>query len=158
MRVAALVSSAVLLIACAKTEEKAADTAVTPAAAPAPAPAPPPALSLSSLAGKWTQTAKAEGTDSVLVTGEVNATADPAGWTMTFPGRQPIPMKVSTDADSLIVDAGPYDSILRKGVKVTTHGVYRMQGDKLVGKTIAHYTVSTADSVRRIDSELTRKP
>ena len=157
MRVAALVSSTVLLIACAKTEEKPADTATT-AAAPAPAPAPAPALSLATLAGKWTQTAKAEGTDSVLVTGEVNATADPAGWTMNFTGRPPIPMKVSTDADSLIVDAGPYESVLRKGVNVTTHGVYRMQGDKLVGKTVAHYSVTTADSVRRIDSELTRKP
>jgi hypothetical protein len=157
MRVAALLSSAVLLIACAKTEEKPADTA-TAAAAPAPAPAPAPALSLASLAGKWTQVAKAEGTDSVLVTGELNATADASGWTMSLPGRPNIPLTVKADGDSVIVDAGPFESVLRKGVQVTNHGVYRMQGDKLVGKTIAHYSVKTADSVRRIDSEFTRKP
>jgi len=157
MRVVPLLSCAVLLIACAKTEEKSADTA-TPAAAPAPAPAPAPALSLANLTGKWTQVAKAEGTDSVLVTGEINATADPAGWTMSLPGRPNIPMKVTVDGDSLITDAGPYESVLRKGVQVTTHGVARMQGDKLVGKTVAHYTVKTADSVRRLDIEMTRKP
>ena len=159
MRVAAFISSAVLLIACAKTGERPADTAASaaPAAAPAPPPATP-ALSLSTLTGKWTQVAKAEGTDSVLVTAEVNATADPAGWTISLPGRPNIPLKVSAEGDSIVTDAGPYESVLRKGVQVTTHGVLRMQGDKLVGKTVAHYTVKTADSVRRLDIEMTRKP
>ena len=89
---------------------------------------------------------------------ELNATADASGWTMSLPGRPNIPLTVKADGDSVIVDSGPFESVLRKGVQVTNHGVYRMQGDKLVGKTIAHYSVKTADSVRRIDSEFTRKP
>jgi len=157
MRVLAVTASAVLLVGCAKTEKP--PVADSPAATPAAAaPAPPPALSLASLAGKWTQQTSREGSDSVLVTSTVVATADPAGWTMTLPGRPTVPMKVTVDGDSLIVSSGPFESVLRKGVQVTTNGVLRMQGDKLVGLTIAHYKTAGADSVARLPTELTRAP
>ena len=41
--------------------------------------------------------------------------------------------------DSIITDAGPYESVLRKGVQVNTRVVSRLRGDKLVGTTTAHY-------------------
>jgi hypothetical protein len=158
MRVTALFPCAVLLIACAKTEEKPPtdSAAVAPAAAPAPAPAP--ALSLASLAGKWSQTTRDEKTDSLLVTSEVTAAADPAAWTITLPNRPTMPLRVRVDGDSIMTASGPYESVLRKGVQVTTESVIRMQGDKLVGMTIAHYQNAGADSVRRLKTELTRKP
>lgn len=153
------IACAVLLVACARTEPKpAADSPVaTPAAAPAAAPAPAP-IALASLAGKWTQRTRLENTDSVIVTSTVDATADPSGWKLTLPGRPAVPMKVTADGDSLIVSSGPYESVLRKGVQVTTTGSLHMQGDKLVGPTVAHYKTTGADSVVRLTTELTRAP
>jgi hypothetical protein len=158
MRVAALLAPAVLLlVACAKTEEKpTTDSAATAAAAPAVAPAP--GISLATLAGNWTQVARDAKTDSVLVTSQVTGTADPAGWTITLPNRPAMPLKVTVDGDSLLVSSGPYESVLRKGVQVTTNGVLRLQGDKLVGTTVAHYANAGADSVRNLKIEMTRKP
>lgn len=154
------VSRFALLLALAgcSTKEKAPEA--TPAAEPAvaPAPAPPPAFSLADAAGKWTYVAKTPTGDTVLVTAELNATADAAGWTIAFPGRKPIPMTVTVSGDSAITKAGPYPSVLRKGVTVTTEGVVRMSGGKMVGTSTAHYSVKTADSVRALVIEATRKP
>ena len=153
MRATAFVSCAVLVVACARSEEKATDSA---AAQPAAAPAPAPALSLATLAGKWTQVARAENSDSVLVTAEVNATADPAGWTLKLPGRPVVPLRVTVDGDSIITGSGPYESVLRKGVQVTTDGVLRLKDGKLVGPTRAHYKSAGADSVVLLRIEMTR--
>src|SRR5688572_16218521 len=81
MRSTALLCCTLLLVACGGEETPAADTA---AVAPAPAPAPA-ALSLSELAGNWTQTVRNETSDSILVTAPVVATADTTGWTVTLP-------------------------------------------------------------------------
>ena len=147
------------LVGCG-TKEKAPEAmpAAQPAVAPAPAPAPPPAFSLADAAGKWTYVAKTPTGDTVLVTAELNATADAAGWTIAFPGRKPIPMTVTVSGDSAMTKAGPYPSVLRKGVTVTTEGVVRMSGGKMVGTSTAHYSVKTADSVRALVIEATRKP
>jgi hypothetical protein len=56
-----------------------------------------------------------------------------------------------------VADAGPYESVLRKRLKVTTHSVFRLQEGKLVGTTAAHYTTKGADSVRNLRSEGTRE-
>ena len=67
-----------------------------------------------------------------------------------------MPVKVTADADSLMVSSGPYESVLRKGVQVTTQGVLRLVDGKLVGMTIARYSPAGADSVVRLRTELTR--
>ena len=154
MRTAALFASAALVFAACSRGEEAAKTdssAAAPAAAPAPA-----TLSLADLTGKWSQETRAETGDSVLVRSEVNATADPAGWTITLPGRPPMPMKVTASGDSLISSTGPYESVLRKGVQVMTESVSRMQDGKLVGITTAHYKTAGADSVVRLRTTMTR--
>jgi hypothetical protein len=43
-------------------------------------------------------------------------------------------------------------------VKVTTTSVYRLQGDKLVGTTVAHYQTKGADSVLHLQSMGTKGP
>ena len=151
-RFAIICCCAAAVVGCAKTETKA------PAASQAPPP--PPALSLADVAGKWTVRGMNEARDSTLVTYQLNATADTSGWTITFPNRkQPIPARVAAVAgDSLVIEAGPYESVLRKGVQVTTHGVLRLQNGKLVGLTVAHYKTAKPDSVRRIPMEGTRLP
>ena len=162
MRASAVFSCAILLIACAKKEQKAPDTtaAAAPAAAPAPAPAPAPAatLSLADLAGKWTGPTRPENSDSVLLVATITATADTAGWTLTLPKRPPIPLHVSVSGDSLLFSNGPYESVLRKGVQVTNTGALHKQGDKLVGINVAHYKTGGADSVRRLRMELAKQP
>lgn len=145
------------LVACS-TKEKAPEAAPAVAPAAAPAASAPAAFSLADAAGKWTYVARSATTDSVLVTAELNATADGKGWTITFPKRQPLPMTVTIGGDSAITSAGPYESVLRKGVTVTTDGVLRMSGGKLVGTSKAHYSVKTADSVRALIVEATRMP
>jgi hypothetical protein len=158
-------SSVAALIGCRKSDRAAADTAAAGAAAAAGAPATVaeggktvPSLSLSDVAGKWTVRAMNEAGDSTLVTYVLNATPNPSGWTIKFPNRPPIAVHVAVSGDSIITDAGPYPSVLRKGVQVTTHGVSRLRGGKLVGTTVAHYTTSGPDSVRRVRTEGTRAP
>ena len=158
MRSLAIVALAGLfVVGCAK-KDKPADTV---AAAPAPAPAPPPpaAITLADVAGTWNVVAKNVAGDSTLVTYIMVAKPDTTGWTMTFPKRPPVAVKVlSVAGDSVVIHAGPYPSALRKGVQVTTHSVLRLQDGKLVGTTKANYNVKTADSVLMIKSEGTKAP
>lgn len=96
------------------------------------------------------------GTDTTPTTFVLTATGNTSGWTITFPGRKPIAEKVTVAGDSLIVEAGPYPSVRRKGVTVTTNGVLRLQGGSLVGSNTAHYKVKTADSVLTLNTTGTR--
>jgi len=153
-RFAILCCCAAALISCAKTENKA------PASATPATPPPPPPISLADVAGKWTVKAMNEARDSTLVTYQLTATADTSGWSILFPNRkQPVPVHVAAVAgDSIVIDAGPYASVLRRGVQVSTHGVFRLQNGNMVGTTVAHYRTTHPDSVRNIVTEGTRMP
>jgi len=130
-------------------------TAATPVAA---APAPPAPVSLASVAGTWNMRTMAAGSDSVLVSYQMVATADSTGWAFHFPKRDPVAIRVLAVAgDSIVTEAGPYQSVLRNGAKVTTNSVLRLQDGKLVGTTVAHYTAGP-DSVRNLRAEGTRAP
>jgi hypothetical protein len=153
MRRFALLSAVVLFVACTKSETPATDTAaMAPAAAPAaPAPAP---MSMASLAGKYKVTGKNEAGDTTLLTYVLDA-SDSTKWTIQFTDRkEPVAQRlVSADGDSIVLEAGPYASALRKGVMVTTRTVYHVQDGKLIGRTVAHYNVKGPDSVRVVLSE-----
>ena len=147
---------AVALVACGKSEPKpAAETLGAGAAAPMPTAA----LSLGDIAGTWTMRTMMEGKDSALVTYTMVATADPAGWVINFPNRKPLPIRVVAVAgDSVVTESGPYESVLRKGVQVTTRTVSRLRDGHLVGSTVAHYKTTGADSVLNLRAEGTRAP
>lgn len=153
MRRLILVLSLTSLAACAKKEAPAPLPPEPPAAPPAPAP-----ISLGAVAGTWNFKTMAADNDSVLVTYTVVATADTSGWTLTFPKRKPITLKVSVSGDSVMTVSPQYESMLRKGVKVMTNGSLHLVGDKLVGTTVAHYSVTGPDSVRTLRTEGTRAP
>lgn len=157
MRQYALLLSAVALVACAKSDTPADTTAAASAAVTPPPPAP---LTPADVAGTWTVSGKNEAGDSTLVTYELMATADTTGWTITFPGRQPVPMRVVAVAgDSIVVEAGPFPSVLRRGTQVrSSRGAFRMVDGKLVGSTTTRYNTKRADSVLMIRTEGTRKP
>jgi hypothetical protein len=150
MRRLAFALGAAALIGCAKTE-------TPPAEPPAPPPAPP-AINLADLAGTWTVVVKGEGSDSTLVTYPMTATASETGWMVTLPNRPPMALQVTASGDSIMTSLGPFESVLRKGVQVTTQGVLRLQDGKLVGPTVAHYKTAVADSVTRLRTEATRTP
>ena len=114
-----------------------------------PAPRP---ISVHDVVGRWAMQVMLTSGDSTLVTHEMDVTPDLKGWTITFPNRAPIPIRVVTMAgDSIVTEAGPYESVLRAGgVQVTTRGVYRVRRGRLVGTTVAHYATTRPDSVLRV--------
>jgi hypothetical protein len=94
--------------------------------------------------------------DTSATTYVLTATNNTSGWTITFPGRAPIPAKVSVDGDSIMLSAGPFQSVRRKGVQVTTYSVSRLQNGSLVGSTTAHYKTKAADSVLMLNTQGTK--
>jgi hypothetical protein len=138
-----IIGCAVLtLAACAKSQDESQAAATATAAQPA-------RVSLSALAGRWHVRGYNAAGDS-LVSYELNATADTTGWTIVFTGRPPIPVHVAAVGSQVTLAAGPYASVLRPGVQVRTQGTAHLDGDSLVGITIAHYSTTGPDSVLRI--------
>ena len=120
--------------------------------------APSPTISLADVAGKWKlrSTDQAGGTP---VETELVATGDTSGWMMTAPNRKPIPVRVvAVEGDSVVTESGPFESLIRKGMQVTTRSVNRLEGGKLVGTIEARYTTKSGDSVVYRRSEGTRAP
>jgi hypothetical protein len=154
----AVLLGAAVLAGCAKKDDAAVDTTADTAAVTTAPPAPTP-VNLADVAGKWNVRAvPTSGTDTTPTNSVITATSTTSGWTITFPGRQPVPMRVSVDADSIMTEAGPYQSVRRRGVQVTTNGVMRLEGGSLVGRTTAHFKVTTPDSVLVLTTTGTRAP
>ncbi len=149
MRRLSLVVAILAFAACGPKEEPAADTSA--------AATPPPGISLSDVAGTWTARVMRQDSDSVILTYDFVASADPTAWTITFPSRPPVAVRPMADGDSIIISAGPYESALRKGVQVSTNGVLRLVNGELHGTTTAHYDVKTADSVSTFRTVATKK-
>jgi hypothetical protein len=158
MRRTAILLTAVVLAACAKKDETlmGAPTNAPPTAPVAPtAPAP---IDLSKVAGTWAMKTTAVGSDSVLTTSIMIATADTAGWTLTLPNRKPVALKVMVMGDSVMIVSPEYESVLRKGMKVFTSGSYHMVGDSMIGNVTAHYKTKDADSVKALRSAGMKAP
>jgi hypothetical protein len=99
-------------------------------------------IKLSDVTGKWAIKASVGPNDSVVVTSVMNATANPKTWTLTYPNRDPIPMRVvASGGDSIVTEVGPYPSMLMKGKTVTVlHTVGHYKGDSMTGWFEAHYS------------------
>ena len=154
MRVLSLSLTALLAAACTRPDAvPAADTtAVTqePAAA---------ALSLADIAGRWNVASTPEtGADTTPTLYTMTTTAGADGWTIEFVNRPGvIPMRnVMVDGDSVMTEAGPFESNRRAGVQVSTRSVMRLVDGRLVGTTRASYATTGADSVLLLRTEATR--
>jgi molybdopterin biosynthesis enzyme len=146
-----------LLVACARTEEEPAMDTAAGAADVATATA----ISLAEVAGRWDVTSTPEsGTDTSVTRYTLTATPEMTGWTITFANRpQAVPVRVvAVDGDSIVTEAGPFESVRRKGIQVTTRNVLRKQGDRLTGTTRARYQSSGADTVLTLRTEGMRAP
>lgn len=141
MRRVTLCCCAMIIVACTKSE--------TP---------PPDSTAGASFAGTWQVRGFNEAGDSI-VGYQLALTADTSAWTITLPNRPALPLRVVALAgDSVVTEAGPYESVLRPGVQVRTTAVLRLQGDTLVGSTVARYTTTGPDSVLLVRSKGTRVP
>ena len=152
----------VVAVACAKSGDKVADSsagAVTTDSANAMGAAPARTIALSDVAGTWHIVARpADGKDTTSTKVTLNATGDTTGWTMVMGNAKPVPVHVMVSGDSIVETSEPYPSARRKGVTVRTVGTFRLQDGKLVGTTVAHYDVKTADSVLILRTEGTKAP
>lgn len=115
-------------------------------------------ISLADVAGTWHNVSRpASGTDTTSTKTTINAKADTTGWTLVA-GNTTVPLHVRVDGDSILTTSEPYPSVRRKGTTVRTMSTYRLRDGKLVGTTVAHYAVKTADSVLVLNAEATRAP
>ena len=147
---------ALALVGCSRPADKPAETADAEATAMAdPAPA---AISLADFAGTWSVRSSLRNDPSKGVSYDLTATADTSGWSITFPNREPIPLRVvAVEGDSIVTEAGPFESQMRKGVQAHSRVVTRLQGDKVVGTVDVRYETSGPDSTAQLDLEGTRK-
>ena len=155
MRRLAFFCCAAILAGCGKPKvQPATDTT----AVAAPAPESRAAISLADIAGKWRLRSTDEAGGNV-VESDLTATADSLGWTVTRPNGKLVPVRiVAVGGDSIMTEAGPYESALRKGVPVRARMVLRLQEGKLVGTTEARYALKGGDSVAHRPTEATRAP
>jgi hypothetical protein len=105
--------------------------------------------------GTWDMRAvPTSGSDTTSTLYQVQA-AD-GNWTLMLPGRDPMTVQAVTDGDSIMVNNGPYESVRRAGVMVTTSSVFRVSGDQMTGNTVARYQGAGADSVLHLTVTGTR--
>ena len=149
MRFTALLGLAVLVTGCTRQD--------APSAADTMAIAPPAPASLAGMAGMWNVNVMREGSDSVATTYVLNTT-DTAAWTFTFPNRQPIPIRITgMSGDTVLSEAGPFESSVRPGVQTSNTIRTWREGDKLVGWVRARYDVAGPDTVIVFRTEGTRQ-
>lgn len=155
MRRYAFFCCAVIVVGCENADVQPPDdtTAVAPATPESRA-----AISLADIAGTWRLRTMDEAGGNV-VESELTATADTLGWTLTRPNGETVPVHVvAVGGDSVITEAGPYESALRSGIQVHSRMVLRLQENKLVGTTAARYVMSGGDSVAHRPTEGRRAP
>ena len=116
------------------------------------------AISLADLAGTWRLRTTDEAGGNA-VESELLATPDTSGWRLIRPNGETVPVRiVAVGGDSIVMEAGPYESALRSGIEVNSRIVLRLQGDRLVGTTAARYALTAGDSVAYRPTEGTRAP
>ncbi len=120
------------LAACGGGDHEADEGAMPAAAEPTAT-----AISLADVAGTWNMVSMA---DTLTVPYVMTATDTEMGWTVTFPGREPIPVQVElVDGDSVVTVTGPFESVLHAGEMVTSRNVMRLQDGMLTGNFTATY-------------------
>src|SRR5688572_18776573 len=116
------------LFSCTPAEEEATDETAADTTAVVEVPA----LALADVAGTWNfRSVPASGPDTTATEGQFEITTD--SFILHLPDRDPIVSVATVSGDSIVVDAGPYESVRRDGLMVSTHAVYRLVGDRLVG-------------------------
>ncbi len=94
--------------------------------------------------------------DSV-VTPWVLVSVDGKSWTLHFPNRDPVPVRVlASGGDSIVMEFGPYSSIMRPGQMVTVRSVGHVKGNEMTGTFESHF--AAGDVVRGKQTATCRQP
>ena len=128
MRFAVMLLGAAAVVACSPKEEATPDSA---AAVAAPAPA------VGDFAGTWQLATVLEGTPDT-VKSSIVLTAD-GGCNLVLPDRPNITCTTSMSGDSLVVQTGEYESILKKGVMTSVRSAAVMSGGMMHGHLVSSY-------------------
>src|SRR5438045_7990531 len=106
----ALCSCAVVLAGCAKKENAAVDTsgAMASSTTATTTTATSGAVKLADVAGKWNMRAVPMNGDTTATNYVLTATSNTSGWTITFPGRPPMPAKGNDERHRHTNAAGPF--------------------------------------------------
>ena len=106
-------------------------------------------IALADVAGTWNITGTlATAEEPTVVDYTVVATDNESGWTSSLPNRDPINLTIlAVEGDSIIFEAGPFESIIQEGVMVTTRTVLRLQDGMLVGTVVATYDTDPVQTV-----------
>ena len=100
----------------------------------------PAAQLLMDVAGTWHMRTMNLTGDNVLVTYDIVAKGQPSGWTLNLPDKVPIAMRVlEVSGDSIVTEAGPYASVLRENLVVTSRFVLQLREGSMEGILIAVY-------------------
>lgn len=152
-RTAIALLALVVAVACARTEQ--------PETEAATGDAPAGSITLADLAGTWQGTVSPTDGGAAVATTELTATAGETGWTMNVASASDpsitstTPLRVvAVEGDSVIVEAGPFPSVLRPGEQISTHSIYRLRDGRLVGTT--HVTYPSGEMVMLL-TEATRR-
>jgi hypothetical protein len=129
------------LIACGGTKEAPVDTTAAAAAAAMPA-----APTVASFAGTWQITTTLAGVEKPVQATLVGS-PDGATWTMSLEGRPNIPVTASIVGDSLVMVSAEYESVLRKGVMVTTRTASVLANGAMAGNMVATYKTPKGEDV-----------
>lgn len=123
-----------VLVGCGGVKETPKDTTTVAA----PAMAPPAAKTLAEFAGTWSSNATLVGVEKP-VPSTLTSSADGATWTISLEGRPNIAATASISGDSLVLQSAEYESVLRKGVMVTTRTATVMSNGAMTGNMEAIY-------------------
>jgi len=149
MRAVILLSTVCLtgFAATAVAQQPPAQPKPKPAAQQQPAPQKPAAQAAASakptVAGTWAMenTVKTAAGNDTVVTSLLTATADANGWVTHLAGRDAIPTRVvAMGGDSVVTEAGPFQSVVRPGQTVTTRETLHFKDDAAWGTIEARYS------------------
>jgi hypothetical protein len=101
-------------------------------------PPPPPPPTLADFAGRWNAVSYLEGVPDSVASSLI-ATGTAEGWQLLLPDRDPLPMQVWMQGDSLIAVSEQYPSILQKGVMVQLRNAGVLRDGEMVGTLLATY-------------------
>jgi hypothetical protein len=91
--------------------------------------------------GVWEGRSTVAPRDSVIATYTLTLTAEASGIRMKLPNRDPqTPRIIAAGADSVVTETGPYASVARPGLQVTTRTISHFRGDSLFGSFEARYS------------------
>ena len=99
--------------------------------------------------GRWNGRAMVGANDSVIIVFALTVAADGKSATMGFFNQDPVPARIlAMGGDSMVTEAGPYQSVLRPQEATTLRSVAHFKGDKMWGTFEAVYAKGETASGR----------